>query len=80
MADPVFIGVDDAVAGADLVRCLTRQGLSAALVRGDGSWQVEVRSLGEDPRTFFADLGVALAIWSHHGGRGGGPAIPRTAA
>lgn len=29
MADPVFIAVDDGVAGADLVRCLARHGLAA---------------------------------------------------
>jgi hypothetical protein len=61
MADRIFICVDDRLEGAELARCLERHGLSAGLVRGDGRWKVEVRSLGEDPRSFFTDLGVALA-------------------
>ena len=80
MAGPTFIEVDDPVAGADLARCLSRHGLSAGLVRAGSRWQVEVRSLGEDPRSFFADLGVALAAWNGAGGRTGGPAVRRTAA
>jgi hypothetical protein len=64
VADSVFVVVDDGVAGADLVRCLTRHGLAAGLVRAGGRWQVEVDSLGEDPRSFFTDLGVALAAWN----------------
>ncbi len=79
MADPVFIRVGDAVEGADLVRCLNRHGLSAGLVRGGPLWQVEVKSLGEDPRPFYADLGAALATWSGAGGGSRGPAR-RTAA
>lgn len=75
MADPVSIAVDDGVAGADLVRCLARHGLAAGLVRAGGRWQVEVDPLGEDPRSFFADLGVALAAWNgagrHDRGRDG---------
>jgi hypothetical protein len=78
--DRVFISVDDGVAGADLARCLGRHGLSAGLVRPGGRWQVEVRSLGEDPRSFFADLGVALATWSGAGRRTGAPAVGRPAA
>ncbi|HEX2111578.1 MAG TPA: hypothetical protein VHF67_08490 [Gaiellaceae bacterium] len=80
MADPVFIAVDDGVAGADLVRCLARHGLAAGLVRAGGRWQVEVDSLGEDPRSFFADLGVALAAWSGPGGHHGGRISRRPAA
>jgi hypothetical protein len=68
VADQVFIGVDDGAEGADLTRCLGRHGLSAALVRDGARWRVEVRSLGEDPRSFFADLGVALANWNRTGG------------
>ena len=79
MADPTF-EVDDPVAGADLVRCLSRHGLSAGLVRGGSRWQVEVKSLGEDPRSFFADLGAALATWNGVGGGKGRPAVRRTAA
>ena len=64
MPDRVFIAVDDGVAAADLTRCLGRHGLNAELVRDGAGWQVEVRSLGKDPRSFFADLGVALARWN----------------
>jgi hypothetical protein len=80
VADRIFIGVDDGAEGADLARCLGRHGLSAGLVRTGSRWQVEVNSLGEDPRSFFADLGVALATWS--GARRGtdGRSIGRTAA
>jgi hypothetical protein len=80
VADSVFVVVDDGVAGADLVRCLTRHGLAAGLVRAGGRWQVEVDSLGEDPRTFFADLGVALAAWSGPGGDVGARRSQRSAA
>lgn len=80
MADRVFIGVDDGREGADLTRCLSRHGLSAGLVRDGGRWQVEVRSLGEDPRSFFADLGVAVANWNGVERGPGGPAVRRTAA
>jgi hypothetical protein len=80
VADQVFIGVDDGVEGADLTRCLGRHGLSAALIRDGARWRVEVRSLGEDPRSFFADLGVALATWSGGGRRTGAPAVGRPAA
>lgn len=64
MVDPTFIEVDDPIAGADLVRRLGRHGLSAALVREGSRWQVEVKSLGEDRRSFFVDLGVTLAAWN----------------
>lgn len=80
MADPVFIAVDDGVAGADLVRCLARHGLAAALVRAGGRWQVEIDSRGEDPRSFFADLGVALAAWSGPRDQDGGRASRARAA
>jgi hypothetical protein len=70
VADPVYINVDDAVAGADLARALGRHGLSAGLVRSAARWQIEVDSPREDPRTFLADLGVALAAWNG-GGRFG---------
>ena len=80
MTDPVFIAVDDGVVGADLVRCLARHGLAAGVVRAGGRWHVEVDSLGEDPRSFFADLGVALAAWNGPGGDHGGRARRRTAA
>ena len=73
MADSIFLAVDDGVAGADLVRCLARHGLPAALVRARGRWHVEVDPLGEDARSIFVDLGVALAAWNgageHDGGR-----------
>ena len=64
MAAPIYINVDDAAEGAELVRSLGRHGLVAGLVRGDARWQVEVRSPGEDPRSFLADIGVALAAWN----------------
>lgn len=80
MHERVFIGVDDGVDGADLARCLGRLGLSAGLVRIGSRWQVEVRSLGEDPRSFFADLGVALARWSGDGATTRGPDVRRSAA
>lgn len=80
MADQVFIGVGDGSEGADLTRCLRRHGLSAGLVRAGSRWQVELKSLGEDPRSFFADLGVALASWSGAGGGRDGRAVDRTAA
>ena len=80
MAERVFIGVDDGAEGADLARCLGRHGLSAGLVRAGTRWQVEVKSLGEDPRSFFADLGIALATWSGARSERGGPAVRRTAA
>ena len=64
MAPPISIDVADAVEGADLARSLGRHGLAASLIRSDGRWQVEVRSAREDPRTFLADVGIALAAWS----------------
>ena len=68
MADPVYINVGDAVEGAELARALGRHGLSAGLVRSDARWQIEINSPREDPRTFLADLGVALGAWNggHH--------------
>jgi hypothetical protein len=80
VVDPTFIHVDDPVAGADLVRCLSRHGLIAGLVRIGSRWQVEVRSLGEDPRSFFSDLGVALASWSGTEGSTRGRSVRRAAA
>ena len=80
MAERIFIGVEDGVEGADLARCLGRHGLRAGLVRNGVRWQVEVKSLGEDPRSFFVDVGVALATWSGARGRSGGAAARRTAA
>ena len=71
MATPIYIDVTDAVEGADLARSLGRHGLTAGLVRGDSRWQVEVRSPREDPRSFLADVGVALAAW-----RGGECHVP----
>ena len=67
MATPIHIDVADAAEGADLARSLGRHGLMAALVRTDARWQVEVRSPLEDPRSFLADVGVALAAWSGGG-------------
>ncbi len=64
MASPVYINVGDAAEGAELARSLGRHGLLATLVRSDARWQVEVRSPGEDARSFLADVGVALAAWS----------------
>ncbi len=78
--DSTFIDVDDPVEGAELVRCLSRHGLIAGLVRIGSSWQVEVRSLGEDPRSFFCDLRVALASWSGTEGSTRGRAFRRALA
>ena len=64
MAAPLYINVGDAAEGADLARSLGRHGLLARLVRSDARWQVEVHSPREDPRSFLADVGVALAAWS----------------
>ena len=64
MADPIYIAVTDGPEGADLARSLARHGLAAHLVRTDARWQVEVASPREDPRSFLADVGVALAAWS----------------
>ena len=64
MATPIYINVADAAEGADLTRSLGRHGLMAGLVRTDAGWQVEVRSPREDARSFLADIGVALAVWS----------------
>ena len=80
MADPVSIAVDHGVAGAGLVRCLARHGLAAGLVRAGGRWNVEVDPLGEDPRSFFADVGIALAAWNRAGGHDRGRDGRRTAA
>ena len=78
MAAPISINVGDAAEGADLARSLGRHGLLAGLVRSDGQWQVEVRSPREDPRSFLADVGIALAAWS--GGERGDDARQRAAA
>ena len=64
MAAPIYINVGDAAEGASLACSLARHGLLAGLVRSDARWQVEVRAPGEDPRSFLADVGVALAAWS----------------
>ena len=64
MADPVYINVDDAAEGAELARAIGRHGVSAGLVHCNARWQVEISTPREDPRTFLADLGVALAAWS----------------
>ena len=64
MADPIYVDVGDAAEGADLARSLGRHGLMAGLVRSDARWQVEISSPREDPRSFLADVGVALAAWS----------------
>ena len=64
MAPPIYIHVPTATAGADLVRSLGRNGLMAGLVRNESRWQVEVSSPSEDPRSFLADVGVALAAWN----------------
>lgn len=61
MGDPIYINVASAAEGAELARSLGRHGLAAALVRNDAHWQVEVASPREDPRTFLADIGLALA-------------------
>lgn len=71
MADPIYINISDAAEGADLARAIGRHGLSAGLVRSGARWQVEISSPREDPRTFLADVGVALAAWNG-GGRVGG--------
>jgi hypothetical protein len=70
VADPIYINISDAAEGADLARAICRHGLSAGLVRNDARWQVEISSPREDPRTFLADVGVALAAWNG-GGRSG---------
>jgi hypothetical protein len=64
VAEPIYLNVADAAAGADLARSLGRHGLTAALVWGDARWQVEVSSPHENARSFLADVGVALAAWS----------------
>ena len=71
MADPIYLNINDPAQGADLARAICRHGLSAGLVRSDTRWQVEISSPLEDPRTFLADVGVALAAWNG-GGRVGG--------
>jgi hypothetical protein len=73
VADPIYIGVDGPVQGANLVRALGYHGLSSGLVRSDARWQIEVNSPREGGRTFLATLGRALAAWNG-GGRGGEPA------
>jgi hypothetical protein len=70
VAEPIYINITDAAEGADLARAISRHGLSAGLVRSEARWQVEISSPREDPRTFLADLGVALAAWNG-GGRNG---------
>lgn len=70
MADPVYINVADGAEGAALVRSLGRHGLIAAVVRSAADWQVEVSAPREDPRSFLADVGLALAAWND-GDRGG---------
>ena len=72
MTDPIYIGVDGPVEGANLVRALSYHGLSSGLVRSDALWQIEVISPRERGRTFLATLGSALAAWNG-GGRGGQP-------
>ena len=67
MAEPIYINISDAAEGAELARAIGRHGLSAGLVRSDARWQVEVSSPHEDPRTFLADVGVALAAWNGGG-------------
>ena len=42
MTDPIYIGVDGPVEGANLVRALSYHGLSSGLVRSDARWQIEV--------------------------------------
>ncbi len=64
MAEPIYVNVGDAAEGAALARSLGRHGLMAGLVRSDARWQVEISSPREDPRSFLADVGVALAAWS----------------
>ena len=64
MAEAIYINVADAAEGAHLARSLVRHGLAAALVQTDARWQVEVSSPREDPRSFLADIGVALAAAS----------------
>ena len=64
MADPVYINVDDAAEGAELARAIGRHGVSAGLVHCNARWQVEISTPREDPRTFLADLGLALAAWN----------------
>ena len=81
MAAPIYINVDDAAEGAELARSLGRHGLLAGLVRSDARWQVEVHSPREDPRTFLADVGVALAAWSgSRSARRRAPEVRRTPA
>ena len=76
MTDPIYIGVDGPVEGANLVRALGYHGLSSGLVRSDARWQIEVTSPRERGRTFLATLGRALAAWSGEG-RGGEPTRQR---
>jgi hypothetical protein len=44
VTDPIYIGVDGPVEGANLVRALGYHGLSSGLVRSDARWQIEVTS------------------------------------
>ncbi len=67
MAQSISINVGSAVEGADLARSLQRHGLIAALGHTGAQWQVEISSPREDPRTFLADIGVALAAWNGKG-------------
>ena len=52
MTDPIYIGVDGPVEGANLVRALGYHGLSSGLVRSDARWQIEVTS----PRERWAHI------------------------
>jgi hypothetical protein len=61
VAVPVHIKVCDAAEGNDLVRALGRNGLAASLVPAGSSWEVEISSPREDPRTFLTEIGVVLA-------------------
>jgi hypothetical protein len=75
MAAPIFIDIGGAAEGAELARAIGRHGLSAGLVRSGARWQVEINSPLEDPRTFLAGVGLALAAWNgggRHGGAGRG--------
>ena len=62
--EPICVYVVDAVQGEDVVRGLARRGLPAAVVLGEGGWQVKVVSAGEEARTVLADIGVVLAALS----------------
>ncbi len=60
----ICVNVADAAQAAQVVRGLARRRLLAAVVAGDGGWQVEVASTGADARSVLAEIGVLVAALS----------------